>query len=84
MKYGTNQEGLALKCANCGKTVSKTGILEKNYCPNCGAPLSILAIAEYSESARAINKEFLTMLTDISSKNKTDSFSKILEIYNRM
>ncbi len=84
MKYGTNQENLKLKCANCGKLVSKDGVLEDNYCSNCGAPLSVLAIADYSEIVKDANKELLTVLMDIAKRNNTDSFTKILEVYDRM
>jgi len=84
MKYGTNQENLTLKCANCGKVVSKNGAIEQNYCSNCGAPLSIMAIAEYAENVKDSNREMLAALAGIAKKNNTDSFTKILEIYDRM
>ena len=84
MKYGINQENLKCKCANCGKLISSNGIVGDNYCSNCGAPLSLMAIAEYSETLKAGNKQMLEIFADIAKRNQTDSFVKILEIYNRM
>lgn len=84
MKFGTEQENLTLRCANCGKVISKNGVLDDNYCSNCGAPLSVSAIADYSENIMASNKDLLNNLVSIAKRNNTDSFTKILETYNRM
>ena len=84
MKYGIVQEGLVCKCANCGKVISKDGTLEKNYCEDCGAPLSIFAIADYSEAVKRNNLDMVAALVDVAKKNNTDSFIKILEIYKKM
>ena len=84
MKFGINQENLTVKCANCGKVISRNGIIDENYCSNCGAPLSALSIADYSEILKDENKAMLNALVEISKKNNTDSFVEILEIYNKM
>ena len=84
MKYGIVQEGLICKCANCGKVISRDGALEQNYCENCGAPLSVIAIADYSENVKNNNLEIIGALVEVAKKNNTDSFTNILEIYKRM
>ena len=83
MKFGTNQENLTVKCANCGKVISRNGMIDDDYCSNCGAPLTALAIAEYSDILANSNKEMIAAFVEIAKKNDTDSFTKILEIYSR-
>lgn len=84
MKYGIVQEGLTCKCSNCGKVVSRDGTLNENYCSNCGTPLSVIAIAEYSDQMKEANKALLTSLVEVAKRNQTDSFLRILEIYKNM
>ena len=77
MKYGLNQSAAGDTCANCGKSV-------KNYdfCPYCGAPLTISAIASYQENREELVKSVLNSLKNAAKENKTDSFKEILKIYN--
>ena len=81
MKYGIESEGLKLKCANCKKTVSSDGELKTNYCDNCGAPLSVLAIADFEDYKESVRKDMLLALKSIAVQNHTDSFSQILKKY---
>ncbi len=83
MKLGTKQEGFTTKCANCGRVISKSGVIEDNYCSNCGAPLTALAIAEYSEILSNANKKMVAAFVEIAKKNNTDSFTDILEVYTK-
>ena len=83
MKYGIEFEGTNLKCANCGHVVSVNGSLEKNYCEECGAPLSPLAIGSFEELKADFKKQLLVTLKDIAVENHTDSFLEILKNYTK-
>ena len=77
MKYGINQHGLDRHCANCNKTVG-----EENYCKNCGAPLTVSAIADFEEHNQFIVDNTIKELKEISKKNKTTSLTEILKTFN--
>ena len=74
MKYGTVNTERGIACANCNSSISQDGVLKQNFCEKCGAPLSVEAIADNDE----IKKMLLKSMQDISIKNNTDSFAKIL------
>lgn len=78
MKYGTINSEQGLSCANCNSTIARDGILRQNYCKNCGAPLSVEAIADYERHNDEIKKMLFQSLQNISIKNNTDSFAEIL------
>ena len=78
MKYGTVNTEHGLACANCNRFISQDGVLKQNFCEKCGAPLSVEAIAEYEKHNDEIKKMLLKSMQDISIKNNTDSFAKIL------
>ncbi len=80
MKYGIEQQGFLLKCSNCQNIVSKNGDLQKNFCEECGAPLSVTAIADYEQQKEETKKLLLNTMKDIAIKNNTDSFTKIIKI----
>ncbi len=80
MKYGIEQEGFLLKCANCHNIVSKDGQLNKNFCVECGAPLSVYAIASFEQYKEDTKKTLLKSMEEISIKYHTDSFAKIITI----
>ena len=82
MKYGIKNEGLIIKCANCKKQIASDGELKTNYCDNCGAPLSVLAIADFEDYKEVVRKDMLLALKDIAVKNHTDSFLQILKKYS--
>jgi len=79
MKYGIEDEGLIIKCANCGKTVSEDGDLYTNYCDECGAPLSMSAIGDFEGFKENVRKSLILTLKSYADKNKTDSFIEILK-----
>lgn len=80
MKYGIDQNGYVIKCANCKKIVASDGELKQSYCDECGAPLSINAIARYEINLEDTQKDLIDHMQEIAKKNNTDSFSKILKI----
>ena len=55
---------------------------EIKFCPYCGAPLTISAIASYQENREELVKSVLNSLKNTAKENKTDSFKEILKIYN--
>lgn len=77
MKYGINQNAIGITCANCGKSAE-----DKKFCENCGAPLTIAAIAEYEENNQKTKEDVINTLKHIAVEHKTDSLSEILKIYN--
>ncbi|HAJ77941.1 MAG TPA: hypothetical protein DCO89_02610 [Clostridiales bacterium] len=83
MKYGIENEGLNVECANCGNVVSKDGVLYTNYCDECGAPLSMSAIGEFEEVKENTRKSLILTLKGYADKNKTDSFIEILKQYSK-
>lgn len=78
MKYGTVNAERGIACANCNSPISQDGVLKQNFCVKCGSPLSVEAIAEYEKHNNEIKKMLLKSMQDISIKNNTDSFAKIL------
>lgn len=78
MKYGTVNTERGIACANCNSSISHDGVLKQNFCAKCGAPLSVEAIADYEKHDDEIKKMLLKSMQDISIKNNTDSFAKIL------
>ena len=83
MKYGIEQnENLIFKCANCGEIISNNGELNKNYCSNCGAPLTPIAIADYEDNKVKVRNQVISMLTNIALENKSDSLLEVLKVYN--
>ena len=83
MKYGIIQKGDAICCANCDRTVTSADHLDKHYCEECGAPLSVEAIAEYQENMQNERTRILTILKDIAVEKHTDSFLEILKQYKQ-
>jgi predicted amidophosphoribosyltransferase len=83
MKYGIESEGLKLKCGNCKNIIATDGELKTNYCDKCGAPLSVLAIADFEELKDNIRKSTVLTLKDYADKNHTDSFVEILKQYSK-
>ena len=82
MKYGIEQsDNLIFKCANCGEVVANNGELKKNYCENCGAPLTPTAIADYEDNKEKSIGNVIKFLKEIAVENQTDSFSSILKVY---
>ena len=77
MKYGINQSSLGAKCANCGNEVKV-----ENFCPKCGAPLTISAIASFEEQNQTIAKNIINNLKNIAKQNNTNSFIDILKVYD--
>ena len=57
MKYGLNRGVAGDTCANCGKPAENY-----DFCPHCGAPLTISAIASYQE-----NSEELVLVRSLAS-----------------
>ena len=78
MKYGTVNIEHGLACANCNRFISQDDVIKQNFCEKCGAPLSVEAIADYEKHNDEIKKMLLRSMQDISIKNNTDSFAKIL------
>ena len=81
MKFGIENEGLTIKCANCKMLVSKDGELNVNYCSNCGAPLSVSGIADFEAFKEETTKSTLLVLKDIATREKTDSFVAVMREY---
>ena len=81
MKYGIDSNANnQTVCANCGKVLGELGSI--NYCSDCGAPLTPIAISNYLQEIDNINASFVADLKSIAIKNKTDRLSEILKIYN--
>lgn len=83
MKYGIDSEELNVKCANCGYVVSKDGVLNTNFCSNCGAPLSVYAIGDFEEMKQNICKGVLVNLKECANQNHTDSLVEVLKLYTK-
>lgn len=80
MKYGIENEGEKVLCANCKKVIDG-GELNQNYCLNCGAPLSPMAIGEFEEMLSNYSNQVITQLKKIAVTNKTDKFSQIISVF---
>ena len=78
MKYGTVNTERGIGCANCNSSISQDGVLKQNFCEKCGAPLSVKTRGDYEKHNDEIKKMVLKSMQDISIKNNTDSFAKIL------
>ena len=83
MKYGIESEGLNIKCANCGTVVAEDGVLSANYCHECGAPLSVQAIANFEDLKQNISKSVLINLKEYANMNHTDSLNEVLKQYTK-
>lgn len=77
MKYGLNRSAAGDTCANCGKSAEN-----KDFCPHCGAPLTISAIATYEENHQKTVEDVINTLKYIAKENKTDSLKDVLKIFN--
>lgn len=77
MKYGIDMNAAGDTCANCGKPAE-----DYDFCPHCGAPLTISAIGDYEENKENLIKNVLNSLKTIAKENKTDSLKDVLKIFN--
>ena len=81
MRYGITETEQGVHCANCLKQVGTNGNIEYNYCPECGAPLTLSAINETNATKVEEEKELLRTLNRIAEGEKTDSFKEIIKVY---
>lgn len=81
MKYGIEQKGNDVLCANCGNVVASEQNFE-NFCAKCGAPLTPLAIADFEDFKEATRQALFADLSQIAKQRKTDSFTEIKKAYD--
>lgn len=77
MKYGIEQGSDKTVCANCKHAVSEF----QNYCAECGAPLTPIAIADFEDFKEEVRSALLVDLENIAKERKINTFTDVVKVY---
>ena len=80
MKYGIEEKENIVKCANCGRIISKDGNYKDNFCYHCGNPLKLDAIDTKENEIQDIRAEVIESLKKKILEEKLIKESKLNEL----